>query len=183
MRAILAFEKPAFLQEGLRIIEEAEKKAILLRLLGSTAIRYHCNNNGKLLEQMKRELTDIDMASYSKFSDRLSDFLPKQGYVPDRHFNDMQAVGGYPRLKFNNAQTGLTLDIFMDRLCFCHEVPLSRLEVDRPTIALAELVLEKMQIVQLTEKDMKDNTPVGTGIYQKGWNLMFILYLVIPGWI
>jgi hypothetical protein len=44
----------------------------------------------------------------------------------------------------------------------------NRLELDSPTITLADLLLEKLQIVQLTEKDVKDTLvllrehPVGT---------------------
>jgi len=45
----------------------------------------------------------------------------------------------------------------MDRLDFCHTIPWKgRLEVDSPTIPLAELLLEKMQIVQINEKDIID---------------------------
>ncbi len=45
----------------------------------------------------------------------------------------------------------------MDRLDFCHPIPWkNRLEVDTPTIPLAELVLEKMQIVKINEKDIID---------------------------
>jgi hypothetical protein len=45
----------------------------------------------------------------------------------------------------------------MDRLDFCHPIPWKgRLEVDYPTIPLAELVLEKMQIVKINEKDIID---------------------------
>jgi hypothetical protein len=45
----------------------------------------------------------------------------------------------------------------MDRLDFCHPIPWkNRLEVDAFTIPLAELVLEKMQIVKINEKDIID---------------------------
>jgi hypothetical protein len=39
----------------------------------------------------------------------------------------------------------------------CHELPVSeRLEVDAETLPLAELLLTKLQIVELNEKDMAD---------------------------
>ena len=45
----------------------------------------------------------------------------------------------------------------MDKLDFCHPIPWKgRLEVDNPTIPLAELLLEKMQIVKINEKDIID---------------------------
>ena len=45
-----------------------------------------------------------------------------------------------------------------DRLDFCHVIPWSeqRLQADAPTLPLAELQLEKMQIVKLNEKDVID---------------------------
>ena len=50
------------------------------------------------------------------------------------------------------------VDIFFDRLDFCHEVNWSagRLEKDTPTLPLAEMLLEKMQIVKINEKDIID---------------------------
>ena len=49
------------------------------------------------------------------------------------------------------------LDVFYDRLEFCHVIPLAdRLEADSPTIPLAELLLSKLQIVKINEKDVVD---------------------------
>jgi len=49
------------------------------------------------------------------------------------------------------------VDVFYDRLVMCHDIDFrGRLEKDYPTIPLAELLLEKLQIVQLAEKDFKD---------------------------
>jgi hypothetical protein len=47
--------------------------------------------------------------------------------------------------------------VFYDKLDFCHLISWNeRLEVDAPTIPLAEMVLEKMQIVKINEKDVID---------------------------
>ena len=58
----------------------------------------------------------------------------------------------------------------MSHFKMCHELPLGeRLDVDAPTIPLAELFLTKAQIVQLNEKDLLDllallaDHPVGEG--------------------
>jgi hypothetical protein len=49
------------------------------------------------------------------------------------------------------------VDVFFDKLDFCHAIDFrKRLEVDYPTISLADLVLEKLQIVEINEKDLKD---------------------------
>ncbi|MDP2776127.1 MAG: hypothetical protein Q8O48_00660, partial [Anaerolineales bacterium] len=61
------------------------------------------------------------------------------------------------RAIFDKPSTGLHVDIFYEKLDFCHAIYWKdRLEVDTPTIPLTELLLEKMQIVQINEKDIID---------------------------
>jgi hypothetical protein len=58
---------------------------------------------------------------------------------------------------YENPNTGLHVDVFEDELNMCHKVTFrNRLHVDSPTIPLAELALEKLQIITLNEKDVKD---------------------------
>ena len=61
------------------------------------------------------------------------------------------------RMVFNHSGTGIHIDIFFDKLNFCHMIRwANRLEQDSPTIPLAEMLLEKMQIVKINEKDIID---------------------------
>jgi hypothetical protein len=49
------------------------------------------------------------------------------------------------------------VDVFRDELNFNHPIQLKRrLERDRPTIPLVELLLSKLQIVEVTPKDLQD---------------------------
>ncbi len=71
---------------------------------------------------------------------------------------------------FHDPKNGRHIDIFIDRLDFCHVLPLvGRLEADTLTLPLAELLIEKMQIVQRNEKDIIDTImllrehPIGDG--------------------
>ena len=58
---------------------------------------------------------------------------------------------------FYDRDRGIVVDVFFDKLEMCHDIDFKgRLEVDYPTIPLAEMLLEKLQIVQITEKDVKD---------------------------
>jgi len=53
-------------------------------------------------------------------------------------------VSGGQRAIHENPTTGLHLDVFYEKLDFCHAILWEgRLEVDSPTIPLAELLLEK----------------------------------------
>ncbi|MGW8251471.1 MAG: hypothetical protein ACWGO1_12575, partial [Anaerolineales bacterium] len=61
------------------------------------------------------------------------------------------------RLLFHDPRYGRHIDIFFDKLDFSHVIPLKgRLEAEQLTLPLAELLLEKMQIAQINEKDLID---------------------------
>ncbi len=80
--------------------------------------------------------------------------LAGAGYVDDPHVY----VGSEgSRLVAEHPGTGMHIDVFLDKLEFCHTVPWKgRLEIDPETIPLAELLLQKMQIVEINEKDLID---------------------------
>lgn len=49
------------------------------------------------------------------------------------------------------------IDVFYDRIVMCHTIDLQgRLEIDSPTITLADILLQKLQVVKVTEKDLTD---------------------------
>jgi hypothetical protein len=103
---------------------------------------------------MKRELTDVDLITYRDLSRQLEPFFVEMGYVPDKRFI---AYFGGNRLKYLDEVNRRNLDVFLDKLEMCHTIDFKeRLELDCPTITLADFLLEKMQIVQLNEKDIKD---------------------------
>ena len=60
---------------------------------------------------------------------------------------------------FINNTNGRQIDVFLDRLEMCHKIEYKeRLEIDFPTVPLAELLLQKMQIIKISEKDIVDTT-------------------------
>jgi hypothetical protein len=65
-------------------------------------------------------------------------------------------VSGSERAIFDRADMGLHVDIFYNSTSATSFAGTARLEVDKPSIPLAELLLEKMQIVQINEKDVID---------------------------
>ena len=69
----------------------------------------------------------------------------------------MFVVSEGARAIFASASNGVHVDVFYEKLDFCHAIPLEdRLQVDAPTLPLAELLLGKLQIVKITEKDLVD---------------------------
>lgn len=147
-------ENEHFVAEALRLVEEAEGAGIQLRILGSLAYRIHCPQNLALFDAMERALTDIDFAADKRQTKQIKAFITDRGYVEDQRIT-VSTEGS--RYYFEHPETGLGVDVFLDELYFCHRIPLrDRLGLDRPTITTVDLLLEKMQIVELNMKDVKD---------------------------
>jgi hypothetical protein len=144
-----------FLEEAHRILDAAKSEGVLLRLLGALAFHIHCPKFSYIQEMLGRTFTDIDFASYRQESSRINKLFADLGYQSDAR---VRAIFG-SRLVFDDMSgTNRHCDVFLDKLEFCHDVVFQdRLEVDDPTIPLAELLLEKMQIVRLNEKDAIDS--------------------------
>jgi hypothetical protein len=160
-------ENEHFVAEALRIVDEAEAQGIKLRILGSLAYRIHCPQNIEMFAKMERALTDIDFAAEKRQSKQIKQFLSADGYVEDERMT-VSTEGN--RYYFEHPETGLGVDVFMNELYFCHRIPFDgRLDLDRPTISTADLLLEKMQIVELNLKDITDTMvlmlehPIGNG--------------------
>lgn len=147
-------EREKFENELQRILIASDRAGLMLRVIGSLAFQMHCSQYGYLQEAMGRAYTDIDFAAYRKQSREIKELMDGLGYVEDR---EVFIVSEGDRSIFNHTNSSLHVDVFYDKLDFSHEISWQdRLEVDRPTIPLAELLLEKMQIVKINEKDIID---------------------------
>lgn len=145
---------PGFLEEGLRLLDEAKKQGIILRVMGSIAIRLHCPSSSDLIEKLNRPITDIDYVGYEKQANKIEAFLNDQGYTSRQLSYSFRQMG---RMIFIDPDTKNVIDIFLDKLEMCHTIDYrKRLELDYPTVPLAEILMQKMQIVMLSEKDVKD---------------------------
>jgi hypothetical protein len=143
-----------FVGRATQLVEQANGQGIPLRILGSLAYRLHCPGNLDLFDAMKRDLTDVDFAARSDTRKELRAFLERLGYVIDQ---DVLVATEGSRYCFADPGSSMLVDVFFDELFFCHQIPLrDRLDLDYPTITLADLVLEKMQIVEINPKDIKD---------------------------
>jgi hypothetical protein len=140
-----------------RIVSEAEGRQFPLRIMGGAAIRIHCPNHKELFEHLKRDpKCDMDFVTYSKFRTATKKLLVDLGYVP---YVSLMLTGatGRQRQIYNDKEGNRAIDVFLDELEMSHVIEFSgRLEEDSPTIPLAELLLQKLQIVQINEKDIQD---------------------------
>ena len=147
-----------FEREAVRIVEEAKKANLILRVLGATAFRIHSPNNLKVHDQLARKISDLDFMAYSKDRRKIEKFFTEQmGYEAVRAALTPGLFAG--RCIFINKSGGNShADVFLDKLEMNHIIDFKgRLEIDYPTITLSDLLLEKLQIVHINEKDIKDS--------------------------
>lgn len=144
-----------YVDRALDLVDKARANGIEFRILGSLAYRLHCPENVRLFDEMQRDLTDVDLAANGKQRKDARAFLEREGFEIDR---DLLVATEGSRYAFSDPASGLVVDIFFDELYFCHPIPLrDRLGLDYPTITPTDLLLEKMQIVEINPKDIKDS--------------------------
>jgi len=147
-----------FYTERTRILEALsmpENKHMIMRLIGALAFRTHCPKYGYIQDKLGREFTDFDFASYPRFFKDIVRVLTDLGYLEDKQVTQLF---GDTRMIFHDPAFDRHIDVFYNRLEFCHTITFTgRLEVEQWTLPLAELLLEKMQIVQINEKDLIDS--------------------------
>ena len=146
-----------FAKEIRRIISVADERKVPIRILGGAAIRIHCPKYEVLYEQLKRiPKYDMDFVTYSKFRPLTKKLFVDLGYEPYVSLMLTGATGRHRQI-FNDKDGNKAIDVFLDKLEMCHVIDYSdRLNLDSPTVPLAELLLQKLQIVQINEKDIHD---------------------------
>jgi hypothetical protein len=155
-----------FIADSVDIVEGAQKKGLVLRIIGALAVRLHSKEATDLHLRLGRlggskQFTDLDLIGYGKQIGKVANFMEKdRKFKIDNYF--LMRMGGQKRLKYYHPANLYAVDIFFDRLSFSHEIYFGekpdkgRLELDFPTITLTDLVLEKTQINRINEKDIKD---------------------------
>jgi hypothetical protein len=147
-----------FVRQALGIVDSAEKSGIRLRLLGAVAFRIHCPVHRDLQLSMHRVLTDIDFAAYYKQEKAIDKFFVKDlGYESHQAALTPGLMLGR-KIYDDPGDARPHIDVFFDKLNMCHVVSWEkgRLEIDKLTLSLADLMLEKLQIVHINEKDVID---------------------------
>lgn len=150
-----------------KIVDFAGSQGVTLRILGSLAVWVHSQERRTLFRQLERLgtgknlFTDIDLVGYRKQRMQIRNMFEKQLEIRV----DQQALlyyGDRRLICWGTLGHPYQIDVFMDRLDYSHTVDFGngpengRLKLDSPTIDLADLMLEKLQIHDITEKDIKD---------------------------
>ena len=138
--------------EALHIVGAASAEGFPVRILGGVAIGILARQS--LPERLRRSYADIDLAIRSEDGGRARSLLQALGYEADRGFNSLH---GSRRLLFYDTVNGRRVDVFVGVFKMCHELELGdRLELVPNTLTPADLLLTKLQIVELNPKDLVD---------------------------
>ena len=142
----------AISDEAKRILDEARERGIILRLFGGVAVKYHCPSATH--RSLQRSYPDLDFFGRGKQGRDIRKLFLDLGYEPNQRFN---ALHGATRLIFEDAKKQRVVDIFLDVFRMCHTLHLGdRLTLDDYTIPISDLLLTKLQVVEINEKDIRD---------------------------
>jgi hypothetical protein len=144
--------------EATRVLDAADAQGVVLRLIGGLAVHMHAHPMPAVLA---RSYGDIDTATVKGQNRPLTDLLTALGYEPAQQFN---ALHGATRMLFHDRPNDRKLDVFVNGFELNHSIPITaRIDVEQRTIPLAELLLTKLQVVEFTEKDMRDSLALIVG--------------------
>lgn len=141
-------------QEAVTIVKEAKEQGVELRVVGSAGIRLHCSEPRIMMDKLERPAKDIDFVVMREHRKGMRRLLESRGYKVDR---DLLVSMEGRRYTFTHPGHGAEIDVFVDRLDFCHMVEVrDRLQIHHITIPIEELLLQKLQIVEMTVTDQMD---------------------------
>lgn len=141
---------PDAFDEATTAVREANERGVPLKLIGGQAVRLLC----PLFPHRARTDQDMDFASVSSARRQVMEFFGARGFVGDQRFNTLH---GDRQMYFTTSDGGVSVDVIMDRLNMCHILDF-RDRIDRMphTLDVTDLLLTKLQIVELNRKDLHD---------------------------
>ena len=168
--------------EARRIIDEGNSRGLTVRLTGGLAVRHYAID----LDFAEREYSDIDLVGLGRQSGELHRLFSYLGYVENLHV--AMATGNGQRQYFTPRQTLESrshmlkrghyppvlsavpptdhIDVFLDAMRMDHEIDFrDRLDINTYAIDPADLLLCKLQIVRLAEKDVHDVITLCKDVY------------------
>lgn len=141
-------------QEARSLIAAADDHGLTVRVVGSTGIRMHCSAAAAAMDSTGRKPKDIDLIALSRQRKKLRRVLEARGYELDR---DVLVAMEGARFCCAHTATGIDLDVFFDQLDFSHTIDLSDRMMELPTtIPVEDLLLQKLQVHELTDSDTLD---------------------------
>jgi hypothetical protein len=137
------------------LVDDADRAGAVLRLAGSVACYVHCPRYADLLLALRGgPHHDLDFVAGTHAHGAIRRAFENRGFVLDE---EAALASDRQQLYFSHPREGLGADVYLGRLDYCHPIDFAgRLDRDRPTVPVCELLLAKLQIVELTASDIGD---------------------------
>jgi len=137
------------LPEAMALVQGASQAGHQLKILGGLGVRVLCPD----FPPRQRAGQDIDFACLGKTRRQVAEHLEQAGCEPDKRFNNLNG----DRQMYFTAPSGRPIDVMVDRLTMCHMLDFRpSFNSVSPTLDPADLLLSKLQIVELNAKDAHD---------------------------
>jgi hypothetical protein len=138
--------------EARQVLDGCAAHQVGARLIGGLAVAQH--QHLPTPPELRRSYADIDIVIGRKEGRGTKAALTELGYEPNERFN---ALRGDRRMLFYDTANGRQIDVFVGTFAMCHTLDLSgRLTLVPDTLSPADLVLTKLQIVEINSKDLVD---------------------------
>jgi hypothetical protein len=144
--------EPDITAEARRLLAAIEGAGVDARLIGGMAIRLLAGD--RMPSTFERAIQDLDFILAKRHRQQFNSLLIEAGYQPQERFN---ALHGAHRLLYDDLSHDRQVDVFVESFSMCHELPLAdRIPFRRQTLPAADVLMTKLQIVRLNEKDRRD---------------------------
>jgi hypothetical protein len=170
------------LERSMRILRRARERGTVLRLIGGLAVAQHCDDHSFC----EREHEDIDFVGFLHQSPIIIETIEEFGY---HETNLYTMVSGGNHLLFEKPDSEDHIDVFLDKLQMEHDIDLrDRLDIEENTISVSDLLISKLIIKNLNEKDYRDvitlvkDLPLGHKDTPKTINIDYIAELCSQNW-
>ena len=156
--------------EARRIIDAARERGIVLRLFGGLAVREHCD----LLYFCERDYSDIDLMARKSQYKELPDLFALLGFSENVHVRlatRNRQLQFYRECDHPDADLHYFIhpddhvDVFLDTFRMDHDLSLAdRLEIEEYTISQTDVLLTKLQVASMNDKDERDVVSLLAGV-------------------
>jgi hypothetical protein len=160
--ALVVATREDMILQAKRVIDAARERGVTLRLVGGLAVRFHC----KSLEFCERDHGDIDLVGHRRDANRIASLFSTLGFGENMHVRlategrqlqfarECRHDGEWARC---SGPSDDHIDVFLDTFKMEHALDLAgRLDLDGYTITVSDVLLTKLQMTALTEKDERD---------------------------
>jgi hypothetical protein len=145
---------PVLEAEARALVAGAAEEGLTLRVVGSAGIRLHCERCAAGMDAVGRRAKDVDLVCRARDRRGVRALLEADGYETDR---DLLVATEGRRLSFSHPERAIEIDLFVERLEFCHTIELGdRLQRHPITLASEDLLLSKLQVHDVTTNDLID---------------------------